>query len=67
MSNYARGRKLEYEIKKLFEDNGWDVMRGSSSKGKFAGFKPDLIASRETNSTKREVWAVLLQCKLTGK
>lgn len=66
MSNYSRGRGLEYEVKKLFEDAGWSVIRGSSSKGKFADMKPDLIASKKRQNTKT-VLMVLCQAKLTGK
>lgn len=65
MSNYSRGRELEYEVKKLFEEAGWSIVRGSSSKGNFADMKPDLIATRETRDNKRTILLVLVQCKLT--
>jgi Holliday junction resolvase len=65
-SNYHRGRALEYEIKHLFEAAGWSVVRGSSSKGKFADMKPDLVASRRMRSNKKYVLMVLAQCKLIG-
>lgn len=71
MSNYIKGRGLEYEIKKLFEDAGYAVMRGSSSKGTFdtpeGVVKPDLIATKATDQNTRTVQVILLQCKIKGK
>jgi len=63
MSNYAKGRSLEYEVIDLFEKAGWSVTRGSSSKGQVLDWKPDVVATRWTNTTKRQAWMVLIQCK----
>ena len=50
-TNYERGRSFEYELKKLFEDNGYSVLRGAGSKGAVFGEKTDLIATKETRGT----------------
>jgi len=63
MSNYSAGRTLEYEIKSLFESAGWDVMRGSSSKGDVLGMKADLVASKFTDKIRRTAYMVLVQAK----
>lgn len=63
MSNYSKGRAFEYEIKKLLEDAGFDVIRGSSSKGRLAGIDCDLVASKFTDKTKYELAVVVIQCK----
>lgn len=63
MSNYSKGRALEYEIMKIFRDVGWDVIRGSSSKGDVFGMKIDLIASREKTKYKDTAYIVLIQAK----
>ena len=64
MSNYKKGTRLEYEVWKIFEAAGWDIVRAASSKGKFGGFKPDIIATKRTNENNKEVWIVLSQCKI---
>jgi Holliday junction resolvase len=33
MSNYTRGRTKEYQVKKILEDRGLEVVRSASSKG----------------------------------
>jgi len=63
LSNYSSGRSLEYELKALFEGAGWEVMRGSSSKGNVLGFKADLVCTRWTNTIKRTAYLVLVQAK----
>ena len=46
MANTAhKGRRLEHEVRKMFMDAGWNVMRGAASKGMFAGFKADLVVT----------------------
>lgn len=78
-SNYNKGRQLEYKIKKLFDDNGWDTTRMASSKGSFAvrqscphcgktvPFKPDIIASQVNRKNKDTIYVILLQAKRSGK
>lgn len=76
MSNYRRGRELEYEVKALFEAAGWCVVRGSSSKGTFVipldqhprigqpygYFKPDLICTKASGDT-RTIFLIAMQAK----
>ena len=65
MSAYSDGARLEREIRKLFEDAGWQVVRSAGSKGKLAGMDCDLVASKTTDSIKREVGLVVMQAKRT--
>lgn len=56
MSNqYRRGRRLEYQVKKDLESEGWTVLRTAGSHG-FA----DLVALRGANIK-------FIQCKLIAK
>jgi Holliday junction resolvase len=62
MTNYRRGRNLEYEVAKLFKDAGWTVTRAAGSHSPF-----DLIAIKRTLQQQKEVWfTVLMQCKARG-
>jgi Holliday junction resolvase len=67
MSNYAKGANFEREIRKLFEQNGYSVIRGSGSKGHFdtpeGVVKADLIASKSLRNT-YEVQIIVMQCKV---
>ena len=69
MSTASRGRALEHEIRELFREKGWSVVRGAGSKGEFADWKCDLVASRVTAENDRKVYlaVVLAQCKLKGR
>lgn len=66
-SNYSRGRDLEYEIKKILEDAGYSVIRGSSSKGHVFGEKADLVATKETAGNIKQAHMIIIQCKLKKK
>lgn len=67
MSNASKGRAFEHDVRDMLEANGYSVVRGASSKGKFdcaeGIVKPDLIASRRGTSNKYEIQILLLQCK----
>lgn len=65
MTQYRQGVRLEYEVKALFEAAGWSVVRGAGSKGKWAEFKPDLIATKETPTALKEVGIVTGTVTLT--
>lgn len=56
-SNYNRGRRFEWELKRELEDDGFLVTRASGSHGVF-----DLIALKEHHG-EPETW--LIQCKVT--
>lgn len=60
---YQQGVALEREVKCLFEEAGWSVIRGAGSKGEVGGFKVDLVASKETSRTKKTMYLVLMQAK----
>lgn len=68
VSNAAKGRSFEHEIRKLFEEAGFSVIRGAGSKGNFdtpeGAVKADLIASRRGRSNKYEVQIIALQAKV---
>jgi Holliday junction resolvase len=56
-SNYNRGRRFEWELKRDLENDGFLVTRASGSHGVF-----DLIALKEEHD---ESIAWLIQCKVT--
>jgi len=51
-TNYLAGRRLEYEVKKVFEAQGYHVIRASGSHGLY-----DLVCIRSNQ-------IILVQCKL---
>ena len=67
MSTAAKGRAFEHEVRKLFEDAGYSVIRGAGSKGLFdtpeGTVKADLIASKRGTKNRYEVQIIALQCK----
>lgn len=59
MSNYTRGRTLEYAVMNLFRQDEWVVTRAAGSHGPF-----DFIATKHGTRNKDEVWFLVLgQCK----
>ena len=64
MNTAAKGARLEREIIDLLQKDGWQTMRGASSKGDVADFKTDILASKWTNSSKKTLWLALIQCKV---
>ncbi len=65
MTHYARGRALEYEVRTLFEQAGWSVIRGAGSKGSVDGMKADLVASKRGTKNLDTVYLVVMQAKRT--
>lgn len=63
MAQYHRGRQLEWDVRKLFEEAGWSVIRGAGSKGEVDGFKTDLVASRRGKKYGDTIYIVLMQAK----
>lgn len=63
MSRYHAGRRLEYEIKALFEADGWQSIRGAGSKGEIDGYKVDLVFSKRSAQHESVVYLVLAQMK----
>jgi Holliday junction resolvase len=68
MSSASKGRTHEHDVRKMLEANGYAVVRGAGSKGKFdcadGVVKPDLIASKRGTSNRYEIQVLLLQCKV---
>ena len=69
MNTAQKGATLEREIRKLLEAAGWAVVRGAGSKGEIAlptgdQFKADLVATKYTDQTTRELWIVAVQAKV---
>ena len=68
MNTATKGRAFEHELRKLFEDAGYSVIRGAASKGHFDSpdgqVKPDLIATKRGRSNKYEVQIIALQAKV---
>lgn len=71
MNTAHKGRKLEHAVRKIFEAEGYSVIRGAGSKGHFdtpeGVVKADLIASKVGRSNKYEIQIIALQCKVKGK
>lgn len=55
MTNYARGRRLEWDAQHALEDAGYETIRAASSKGiaDVVGFKPGqtVFVQAKTNGT----------------
>lgn len=64
MNTARKGASLERYIRKLFEADGWSVIRGAGSKGEVLDWKSDLVATKYTDQTKREVWLAIMQMKV---
>jgi len=56
---YVKGRSFEYQIKKIFEKRGFNVMRASGSHGLF-----DLIAFKKNGN---EIETIFIQTKTYKK
>ena len=60
MTNYVKGRTLEYEVMNLFKSAGWKVVRSAGSHSPF-----DLVAIKQTTTKHKETWLVVFaQCKV---
>lgn len=64
MNTAQKGANLERYIRQLLEADGWSVVRGASSKGEVLDWKADLVATKYTDQTKREVWLAIMQMKV---
>lgn len=66
MNTAAKGRSFEAEIRELFRNAGYSVIRGAASKGELFENKVDLVASRITreNEFKTYLTIVGIQCKV---
>lgn len=64
MNTAKKGADLERYIQQLLEADGWSVIRGAASKGEALKWKADLVATKYTDETKREVWMAIMQMKV---
>lgn len=64
MNTAKKGATLERYIRHLLETDGWSVIRGAGSKGEALGWKADLVATKYTDETRREVWLAIMQMKV---
>jgi len=63
MSNYSKGRRFEYDVQRLFKDNGYTCVRTAGSHSPW-----DLMAYREGTDNSYECRImVLVQCKVRRK
>lgn len=62
-----KGISFERQLKKLFEENGFSVMRGAASKGTVFNEKADLIATLETPSNTKKAYMLIVQCKVSKR
>ena len=65
MANYTAGASLERKVRALFEEAGWECLRGAGSKGVVDGFKTDLVATKRSRTHKETIYMIALQCKRT--
>lgn len=61
MTNYQKGKRVEDQVKHLFEKDGWTVTRAAASKGPH-----DLVAIKETAKNRKYVYYIvgLMQVKV---
>jgi Holliday junction resolvase len=65
MSN-SKGVAFERELKNLLESNGFDCVRGASSKGVFLTEKCDLVATKITPHNSKTAYILVISCKVRG-
>jgi len=65
MSSATKGRRFEHEIRELFRQAGFSVIRGAGSKGEMLQQKVDLVATKATNVSRFKVLLTVVgvQCK----
>lgn len=66
MSASSKGRRFEHEVRELFRQAGFSVIRGAASKGELLNEKVDLVASKLTpaNEYRCQLIIVGVQCKV---
>jgi Holliday junction resolvase len=67
MNSAAKGRRFEHEIRELFRQAGYSVIRGAGSKGEMLQEKVDLVATKATKASRFKVLLTVVgvQCKVT--
>jgi hypothetical protein len=66
MSAASKGRAFEHQIRDLFREAGFSVIRGAGSKGYMLDEKVDLVATKLTPQNKFSVYLTVVdvQCKV---
>lgn len=59
MNKYQKGRRFEYEVIKLFKDNGYEAIRTAGSHSPF-----DIILIKYTPENKKIAHVAFIQCKI---
>lgn len=66
LSTASKGRAFEHQIRNLFREAGFSVIRGAASKGELLDEKVDLVASKQTRENEFTVFLTIVgvQCKV---
>jgi Holliday junction resolvase len=66
LSTATKGRRFEHEIRDLFRNAGFSVVRGAGSKGEMLEEKVDLVATKLTRENEFKCFLTLIgvQCKV---
>jgi Holliday junction resolvase len=66
VSAASKGRRFEHEIRELFRQAGFSVVRGAGSKGFMLEEKVDLVATKATKANQFKVLLTVVgaQCKV---
>lgn len=63
MSASSKGRRFEHEVRELFRQAGFSVIRGAASKGELFNEKVDLVASKLTPQSEYRVMLTIVGCQ----
>jgi len=66
MSTASKGRRFEHEIREMFRQAGFSVIRGAGSKGELLNEKVDLVATKASRVSQFKVLLTIVgvQCKV---
>jgi Holliday junction resolvase len=70
MNAAHKGRRFEHEVREIFHNAGFNVIRGAGSRGKFIdGTDVDLVCTKLTNANEYKVFLSLIgvQCKVRAR
>jgi len=65
MTTASKGRSFEHQIRKMFREHGFSVIRGAGSKGELLDEKVDLVATKLTKDNEYKAFLTIIgvQCK----
>jgi Holliday junction resolvase len=66
MSTASKGRRFEHEIREMFRQAGFSVIRGAGSKGELLEEKVDLVVTKASRVSRFKVLLTIVgvQCKV---